>query len=229
MKAVILFDKGGYRGLSALNEVEVEAEAVREELVKSGLRGDHIAVIDGCTDDHAEDTFLFRLREMRENLGIIHFAGHVVNGDMQLKRSAVERSEITEFFARHKLPRTFIFINGCESGTIPSVWEKEKNLATAWLDAGAGGMIGARLPIEDSRATTFATAFYKKLLSKQYAHDSIGTVLRDTRSELMKKPDATWLQYTLYGYPFAYFHAQLPSVPLAEAEPSDRLRKLMKT
>jgi hypothetical protein len=110
------------------------------------------------------------------------------------------------------------------------VWDKEKNLATAWLDAGADAMIGCRLPVEDARATRFASSFYKNLLSRSKAHDTLGKVLKDTRKELMAtEPDGAWLQYTLYGYPYNYFLEQLPSVSLADANAPEELSKLMQS
>ncbi len=228
-KAILLFDEGRHHRLSSLPRVEEEVNAVRDELLKAGLEPENVQLINGYDDD-AEADFLKHMRYMREDLGIIHYAGHIVDGDLRLRRCVIQRQEIKNFFRRDKLLRSLVFINGCDSGAVPLVWEKGKNLATAWLDAGADAMIGCRLPVEDSRATLFATAFYKKLLSREQAHDTVGKVLMDTKKELISDhPDGAWLQYTLYGYPYNYFLDQLPSVSLAEATAPDELRKLMQS
>jgi hypothetical protein len=234
-KAILLFDEGGHHSLPKLQGVEEEITSVKDSLLRSGVKGTNIECVNGH-DKHAEATFLRHVRRMRSDLGIIHYAGHILNGDIQLKRSAIERAEIRNNFGnkRSRLPGTLVFINGCESGAVSEVWEKEKNLSTAWLDAGALAMIGCRLPVLDSKARIFASKFYDHLLSRKYLYESIGSILQDTRRALARSSgtDASWLQYTLFGHSYLYFFE--PKVSQAEvtatllgATPPDKLRNIL--
>ncbi|HEY0427503.1 MAG TPA: CHAT domain-containing protein [Pyrinomonadaceae bacterium] len=234
-KALLLFDEGN-KSNGFLSEVRDEIREVKEVLLNSGIKKDNIKIVDG-TKKGAEASFLRYIRQMRDDLGIIHFAGHIENGNMSLKHSSIESREIYGIFStvQTKLPRTLVFINGCESGNVPDVWDKSKNLATAWLFAGASNIIGCRLPVYNGEAKKFAAAFYSQLLDKMNVYASIGNVLKDTRNELMGKSkfDPAWLQYTLFGLPNIQFfdmkeEAELVKTSMSEAIESNSLSELFK-
>lgn len=213
-EALLLFDRGGHNGLDKLDGTEAEVLAIKTALIGCGLSESHVRIVDG-NDRHAEPTFLREVRRMGENLGIIHYAGHILNGDIRLRHSAIEQKEIYENFPDDCLPKPLVFINGCESGSIRDVWEKSKNLSTAWLAAGALAVVACRLAVLDSKAQEFASKFYSNILAKKHSGRSLGTVLKDTRIELMKtNPDVSWLQYTLIGHP----HLRLFEPTRTEAE-----------
>jgi hypothetical protein len=227
-KALLLFDEGGIAGREVLNEARNEIQEVKNALLASGLKNENIKTVDG-TKKRAEARFLKYIRQMRDDLGIIHFVGHIKDESMVLRHSTIESQEIHGIFstAQTKLPRTLVFINGCESGNVPDVWDKGKNLATAWLDAGASNIIGCRLPVYDTKAKDFASAFYRRLLNKTNVYASIAGILKDTRNELTEKSgfNAAWLQYTLFGLPNIQFFDMMEEAEQVKTTLLDAIKK----
>jgi len=203
MKAILLFDAGDHHGLESLPRSKDEAESIRDVLIESGLKSTNITTADGAKDD-AEDAFLNAIHSMRRDLGIIHYSGHIQDGNLRLKHDKIECKEITDNFeSNSRLRRTLVFLNGCESGEVKDVWNKEKNMSTAWLKAGAGGIICCRQEIFDDDACAFAGTFYRKLLSEEGRYQSVGSALKLTREEMIENrgQSVSWLQYTLFGHP----------------------------
>jgi len=228
MKAILLFDAGDHHGLKPLPHAKEEAEEIRNVLVQSGLKSRNIKTIDGAKDD-AEDKFVSSIHSMRNDLGIIHYSGHILDGNLRLRHDKIECKEIADNFdSTSRLLRTLVFLNGCESGEIKDVWSKEKNMSTAWLKAGAGGIICCRQEIFDDDARRFAATFYEKLLSKEGRHQSVGTALKLARQGMLENhgSNVSWLQYTLFGYP--HFSLLQPPQLNDLKKPTSRYNKALK-
>lgn len=229
MKAVLLFDAGGHHDLAQLPMAKQEIGVVRDVLIRSGLKSSNITIVDGDNED-AEDTFLHAIHTTRRDLGIIHYAGHIANGNLRLKHDKIECKEIADNFdGNSKLQRTLVFLNGCESGEIKDVWNKEKNMSTAWLEAGVGGIICCRREIDDDDARNFAAAFYSNLLSEEGRYHSVGVALKMARQEMCddQGQNISWLQYTLFGYPY-FSLLQPPNLEDLAKPPSSAYKTVMK-
>lgn len=202
MNAVLLFDTGGHHNLERLVGVQNEIQRIRKTLITAGLSRNNVQIIDG-NDNHAEPLFLKALRtSARENLRLIYYVGHLAGSDLQLRHSAIESAEIAENFHEGYLPQPLVFVNGANRDPMIKRSEDLTKLSTAWLGAGALGVIMPRIPLSRTKSALFAEAFIKNIFAEEHQEHSIGIVLRDTREQFAEsKTDSTALTYTLVGHP----------------------------
>lgn len=202
---LILYDKGGSGGLRELPYVEDEIKDLIKLFKNSGIPSENIFPIDG-SEKKAESNFMNIIITRRENLKIIHFAGHIMKDSLLMSNGGrIECSEILDVTADGKLCAPLVFLNGCFSGNIVKEWKQEKNLSTSFLTSGASGCICTRRSIGDKVAYNFSRIFYEKLLSKNdESPTTIGSVLQTARQEFKANcpvKDFSWLLYTLHGNP----------------------------
>ncbi len=97
--------------------------------------------------------------------------------------------------------RPLIFLNACHSARGAYSLTGIGGLVRAFLDAGAGAVIGSHWAVSDDRATAFAEAFYQDFL----AGVPIGEAVRQARLRIKKRfpGDPTWLAYTVFAHPLA--------------------------
>ncbi|MBU7046707.1 MAG: CHAT domain-containing protein [Theionarchaea archaeon] len=117
----------------------------------------------------------------REGFDIIHFAGHVDKGFLQLADRFMAPEEVKESLAGAPV----VVINGCKS----------EDLAKAFLLGGAMAYVGTINPVYDGSAADIAADFYDFCLQFR-----IGEALRRAR-ELHKGKDLTWASLVMYGDP----------------------------
>lgn len=223
---LILYDKGGSEGLEKLPYVEDEINILIKLFKNSGIPSENIFPIDGSKTE-AESDFIKVITTRRENLKIIHFAGHIMKDSLLMSNGGrIECSEIMDITADGKLNAPLVFLNGCFSANIVKEWKQEKNLSTAFLISGASGCICTRMSIGDENASNFSRIFYKKLLSKdEDAPTTIGSVLQTARQEFKAScstKDFSWLLYTLYGNPSCEIFPRLSAQNLATQAPNKK-------
>lgn len=201
---LVLYDMGGSEGLRKLPYVKDEIDNLIRLFKNAGILRKNILQIDGSKKE-AESDFMNIITTRRENLKIIHYAGHIKEESLFMTSGMIECKEIEDATAHKKLNAPLVFLNGCFSGNIFEEWEQEKNLSTSFLISGASGCICTRRSIGDKTAHNFSRMFYEKLLSKdEDAPTTIGSVLQIARQGFkMDCPtkDFSWLLYTLHGDP----------------------------
>lgn len=131
---------------------------------------------------------------------IIHFAGHAVMGERSfLKgyRSSLDSQDIADY----SLPRSpVVFANACMTSAKDYYGANSKNIAEAFIEAGASAFIGTLWKTSDKWSADFAAMFYKHLRAGM----TIGDSLRLTKYALAKKAgsdDIDWASFTLFGDP----------------------------
>ncbi len=201
---LVLHDKGGNGKLRSLPFVEEEVENLQIVFREAGIPEKNILTIDGSEKD-AESNFMDIITKRRENLRIIHYAGHIMEDSLFMTSGKIECKEIEDVTAHKRMKGPLVFLNGCFSANILEEWEQEKNLSTSFLISGASGCVCTRRFIGDKAASNFSRKFYEKLLSKdEDVPTTIGSVLQIARQEFKKNcppGDVNWLLYTLHGNP----------------------------
>jgi hypothetical protein len=131
---------------------------------------------------------------------IIHFAGHADMG----KRSALRgyRSQLhSDTIADYSLPRRpVVFANACATGGKAYYGANTKNLAEAFIEAGAAAFVGTLWRTSDETSAAFAAEFYRHLRCGR----TIGDSLRQAKTSLSRKTGSTdidWAAFTLFGDP----------------------------
>jgi len=94
-----------------------------------------------------------------------------------------------------------VFLNACYSGKGTFSLTSFAGLIGAFVQAGAGAVVGSYWALWDDRAPAFAVAFYQYLL----AGYPLGEATRQARLWFRKQypGDPTWLAYTVFGHPGA--------------------------
>jgi len=102
--------------------------------------------------------------------------------------------------------RTFVFLNACQVGQGRTVLGDYAGLATAFLAAGAAGVVAALWNVDDAVASEFAAEFYAAVDNP--ARLSVGEALRRARAayaadstDAGKRSSATLVAYQLFGHP----------------------------
>jgi WD40 repeat protein len=116
-----------------------------------------------------------------QGFDIIHFAGHVEEGLLQLSDGAMTPEEVKDFMAGTPV----VFVNGCKS----------EDLAKAFLLGGAMAYVGTIHPVHDGSAADIAADFYDFCFEYR-----IGEALRRARICHMGK-NLVWASLIMYGDP----------------------------
>ncbi len=118
-----------------------------------------------------------------------------------------------------------IFLNACESAGTGSALTGLGGFANAFLQAGAGALIGTLWSIPGVPAVALTQAFYRAFLINQLP---IGAAMHQARLAVREKfpQDPTWLAYTVYAHPLAARRpvAALPPEDLPPQPPLDTVR-----
>lgn len=191
----------------ALHQVEYEIGTIKRLLdVKKQIQ------LASCTDPEeflsALDSFIHR----GINLRLIHYSGHIeddqlaIGDDAYLAAGTISQARNMFFYSR-----PVVFLNGCRSGQLGSLWDKYDDLATEFLACGAAACIITNFDIIETTARRFSETFYHFFLTEQLA---VGEALRRTRVALARPDNAkkydpdfdiTRYFYNLYGDPTARF------------------------
>lgn len=144
----------------------------------------------------------------RHAFGLMHFATHNAPNFTRPGASSIQLDQpfvqaMVAGYPNGSLSKSapLVFINACSSTTPTLTWASAEGWATKFLDAGAGCFIGTLWEIRDGSAAIFANEFYRELGKKR----PLGTAFRVARAAIKAENDPTWLAYTLYANPFAYF------------------------
>ena len=144
------------------------------------------------------------MRLMADRLKVIHYSGHSSIKGLTPKPGTVLAAEQISGSPRSLKSNPIVFLNSCDSGTIRKVWEREANVATAFLSRGACGCVVTSFPVEDRAAEEFAIRFYDEALGSEHA-PAIGEILRLIRvnqghdAEFVN--DISRLAFDYYGDP----------------------------
>ena len=131
---------------------------------------------------------------------IIHFAGHADmerGGALRAFRSRLESHDIAGYSLCR---RPVVFANACSTGAKRYYGANSKNLAEAFIEAGASAFIGTLWQTTDKLSAEFAAEFYKHLRNGV----PIGDSLRLAKVALAKKAgplDIDWAAFSLFGDP----------------------------
>jgi hypothetical protein len=153
---------------------------------------------------HESSEFFAAMSRRAKDIKIIHYAGHSNSQELLLS----PRTKITPRLLRSQhvqlTSAPVVFLNGCSTGRLAQVWQKDASMAAAFLSIGSAACIVTCLPVLDSTATRFAASFYRELLDRADAI-SIGEALRQVRNEQKKdrdhENDLTRLFFDLFGDP----------------------------
>lgn len=99
----------------------------------------------------------------------------------------------------------FVFFNSCHVGRSGRSLVGIGGWPAAFLRTGAGAFLGALWQVRDSKARTFAKAFYELFLGGL----PIGEAVRQARLRI-KDADPTWLAYAIFAHPLATCTGTLP-------------------
>jgi CHAT domain-containing protein len=152
-----------------------------------------------------------RLNEEASNLRLIHYSGHFENNALEMSEEEAISAAVLEANNLKFPTRPLVFLNGCASGRLENLWEKSRNVSTAFLARGAGACIVSLLKMENRTACYFAQKFYQHFLIRAL---TAAEALRQTRLEMKSRDlfrgydpacDVTRYFYHLYGDPAVVF------------------------
>lgn len=115
------------------------------------------------------------LSNFRNDIRIIHFAGHSNAGGIYLHDGELSIQLIINYIRNWSNKPSMVFINGCNSS----------GQVDGFLEAGVACVIATHNPINDEKAEKFAINFYRELLSTQQelsfrtAFNDAGVFLKD--------------------------------------------------
>jgi len=207
-KGVVLLH-GNWHGHpdKALHQIEYEITTIKKLI--EAKKQIHCA---SCTDPEdflsTLDSFIHR----GINLRLMHYSGHIedeqlaIGDDAYLAAGTISQARNLYFYSR-----PVVFLNGCRSGQLGSLWDKYDDLATEFLACGAAACIITNFDIIETTASKFSETFYHFFLTEQLA---VGEALRRTRVVLARPDhakkydpdfDITRYFYNLYGDPTVRF------------------------
>ncbi len=134
--------------------------------------------------------------EISVDKAYLSFTAHGQNLEMSLERLVSLKGK---YNFGHRQP--FFFLNACESATPGHIMHK-LSFPTGFLGLGASGVIATACIMPDNFASAFATEFYRRLLTKPSATDSVyvGDALLETRLHFWEKyNNPLGLAYGLYA------------------------------
>jgi len=144
-------------------------------------------------------------QKIRNNWGIVHFAGHVayqktsdiIKAGIGLSDAFICSDDIEKMAGHTKFPE-LIFINSCHSAHSQVVNEDMINLAKSFIKGGPNHFIGTFCELGDDQAKDFAIKFYHSLLVD---HLTVGESLYCARKFLFSTGKIACLNYVMYGAP----------------------------
>lgn len=97
--------------------------------------------------------------------------------------------------------RPLVYLSACDGARAANSLARVGGLARAFIEAGAGALLGTRWAIRDRSAADLARSFYSEFLCDV----PIGEAMRRTRLRLRtaNPGDATWLAFALFADPLA--------------------------
>ena len=145
------------------NDKQADLEGIREEtqnlrtlLEKDSYIKDNFEV--KLIPFTTRDLLLDDLREHRNQIACLHFAGHSNSEVWRLDDGDLQSKLLADFLKQQNTIR-FLFLNGC----------KNKAQVEAFKEAGIPAVIATSRPIEDNLANSFSSEFYKSLISQEGA------------------------------------------------------------
>ena len=155
---------------------------------------------------------LSRACEDKDNLRLIHYAGHALNGFLDVgERDFLKSGTISETAGIRFVSRPLVFLNACSSGKLPEEWDRMDHLCTEFLACGAGACIVTSFDVFEKTAGWFAGVFYEHFVDEGLP---AGEALRRTINDLGKRDkvrgydpeyDITRYFYYLFGDPTITF------------------------
>lgn len=111
--------------------------------------------------------------------------------------------------------KPLIFINACHSGEIGVGLTRVEGWSQRFMDHGASAFIGTLWNVNSFLAARFAIEFYERFLGLKDTAVTLGQAVHDARMEIkaIAPANPTWLAYTLYGDPNAYWTPAKLTVP----------------
>ncbi len=131
---------------------------------------------------------------------IVHFAGHANmqhGGALRAYRGELEGRDIAGYSLSR---RPVVFGNACSTGAKKYYGANSRNLAEAFIEAGASAFIGTLWQTTDKLSTQFAAGLYEHLRDGR----TIGDSLRLAKVEMVRKArrmDIDWAAFALFGDP----------------------------
>lgn len=135
---------------------------------------------------------------------VIHYSGHALPNALRLYDGDLTTDEIRSVVRG----QPFVFLNACSTGAAAHFAPGEplintglelQGLASAFLTAGAAGVLCTNRPIFDASSREFAEYFYRNTLDGV----AVGEIVRRARQRLhnQNSDDPLWASYVLYGDP----------------------------
>jgi nucleoid DNA-binding protein len=157
------------------------------------------------------------------DLDVIHLGCHgesdledagttsLIVGDRRVRRDtpqgpqfSVEPVRLTPEYVRDRIDLSdrspIVFLNACESGRRPPGIHGLEGWPDIFLNAGAGAFIGTSWSVKGEAAEAFAVTFYRSLRDGETLSDATRAARKAAQDA---KRDASWLAYSVYGYPTA--------------------------
>lgn len=139
-----------------------------------------------------------------------HFCGHGVAGEgisdlweiLLDEGDSLRAADLKASGCDLSKERPLVFMNACRSARMQLALSRSGGLPQAFLEAGAGAVVGTHWAIDDEPARAYAQAFYESFLIDGAA---IGEAARQARLRLRQKlaDHPSWLAYTVFAHPLA--------------------------
>jgi hypothetical protein len=107
--------------------------------------------------------------------------------------------------------RPLVFLNACRSSQTGLALTGLGGLARAFLEAGAGAVVGPRWEVYDRPARVFSRALYQAFLQGARLGQAALLARQEVRREFPGDP--TWLAYTVFGHPDAAAGERIVHIP----------------
>ncbi|HEX7138070.1 MAG TPA: CHAT domain-containing protein [Vicinamibacterales bacterium] len=189
-RAVIVGDPA-YHDLQRLPRTRVEAVAIAALYAHSKLLLEHDA-----TRQHVLSALA--------NAEIFHFGGHAIVNDLapelsSLMLSAGDDSHDSRLYLHeltaHRMPLKLVVLSGCSTAARARNPRRPLSLARAFLQGGAGTVVGTLWPIPDDDASAFSTRFHESMSRGETAAEAV----REAQLEMKARGDGdlSWAAFCL--------------------------------
>lgn len=101
------------------------------------------------------ETIFHNFNRFKDQIAIFHYAGHAGGDNLQFEEGAGNADGLANLFAQQQ-DLKLVFLNGCST----------KGQVDKLLEFGVPAIIATSVPINDTKATAFATQFYRALANK---------------------------------------------------------------
>ena len=92
-----------------------------------------------------------------------------------------------------------IFINACFGGRMTDIVYRNFTFANAFLDCGAGCVIGPQIEVPTVFAMEYAKRFFDRFLKSTYPAPKVGPLIRELNREFWHKKNPLGLIYSLHA------------------------------